>query len=302
MKKKVFTVGAAVFLLLACLPALLPAGALPRLGEWLRALSLSGGRGNAAAWAVVLGLTALPALGLLWRPRCKWDWLLPLTAAEIFAGLYLLVNPSLVSNEFPAGGAIALAAAGTISATVLAWAILRWLRGVENSRSPGQTLERLLKWSAVLIGWLAAWSKGAAALEKIRTVAGGNTASGAVLWPTNAAIILLAVADYIPTLLGCAMLLWSGKLARLLETEPFGEETVLLAEKISRGCGRVAAASLLVCVGGNLAQMLFLPALHSTHFSVSFPLLTVLLAAALDLLCRYLRRAKEVSDDNESII
>ena len=37
-------------------------------------------------------------------------------------------------------------------------------------------------------------------------------------------------------------------------------------------------------------------------FTVSFPLLTVLLAAALDLLCRYLRRAKAVSDDNESII
>ena len=28
----------------------------------------------------------------------------------------------------------------------------------------------------------------------------------------------------------------------------------------------------------------------------------LLLAAALDLLCRYLRRAKEVNDDNESII
>ena len=163
-------------------------------------------------------------------------------------------------------------------------------------------MERLLKWSAVLIGWLAAWSEGAAALEKLRAVAAGNTVPTAALWPTNAAVILLAIADYIPTLLGCAMLLWSGKLARLLEMEPFGGETVAMAEKVSRGCGRVAAASLLVCVGGNLAQMLLLPVLHHTDFSVSFPLLTVLLAAALDLLCRYLRRAKEVNDDNESII
>ena len=302
MKKKIIHAGTAGFLILACLPALLPAGVLPQLGDWLRALSLSGGWGNAAAWAVVLGLTALPALGLQWRPRCRWDWLLPLTAAEIFAGLYLLVNPSLVSGQFPAGDFIAIAAAGTISATVLAWAILRWLAKMENSRSLGQTLERLLKWSAVLIGWLAAWSEGAAALEKLRAVAADNTAPTAVLWPTDAAVILLAIADYIPTLLGCAMLLWSGKLARLLETEPFGGETVAMAEKVSRGCGRVAAASLLVCVGGNLAQMLLLPVLHNTDFSVSFPLLTVLLAAALDLLCRYLRRAKEVNDDNESII
>lgn len=302
MKKTLLPAGAAVLLLLACLPALLPVGTLPRLGEYFRSLSLSGGGGNAAAWAAVLALTALPALGLLWRPRCRWDWLLPLASAEIFAGLYLLVNPTLVSTEFPVGDGIALAMAGSVSATVLAWAILRWLGKMENSPSLGRTLERLLQWSAVLIGWLAAWRAGMTALEKIHVVAAGNTAPGVVLWPTNAAIVLLAIADYIPTLLGCAMLLWGGKLARLLEADPFGEDTVALAEQVSRSCGRVAAVSLLVCVGGNLAQMMLLPVLRNMSFSVSFPLLTVLLAAALDLLCRYLRRAKEVSDDNESII
>ena len=60
--------------------AVLPLEKLLELGPWLRELSLSGGRGNAAAWAVVLGLTALPALGLLWRGRCWWDLLLLLDA------------------------------------------------------------------------------------------------------------------------------------------------------------------------------------------------------------------------------
>ena len=276
--------------------------ALPRFGRWLRALSLSGLGGNAAAWGVVLLLTALPALGLLWRPRRGWDWLLLLAAGEILAGLYLLVNPTLVSTEYPAGQAVAMALAGSVSATVLAWAVLRWLRRAEDSPSLGQTLERLLKWSGVFIGWLAAWSCGAQALEKLRAVAEANTDPGIVLWPTNAAIVLLAAADYVPTLLGCAMLLWGGKLARALEADPFGADTVALAERISRSCGRVAAASLLVCVGGNLAQMLLLPVLRDMRFSVSFPLLTVLLAAALNLLCRYLQQAKEVSDDNETII
>lgn len=302
MKKKFLPAGGAALLLLALLPALLPTAALPRMGEWLRALSLSGGRGNLAAWAVVLALTALPALGLLWRPRCSRDWLLALAAGELFAGLYLLVNPTLVSTEYPAGEAVAMAMAGSVSATVLAWAVLRWLAKMENSPSLGKTLEGLLKWSAVLLGWLYAWSGGAAALEKIHAAAESNTAPGVVLWPTYAAIVLLAIADYVPTLLGCAMLLWGGKLARVLEADPFGEDTVALARRVSRSCGRMAAISLLVCVGGNLAQFLLLPVLRSMNFSVSFPLLTVLLAAALDLLCRYLRRAKEVSDDNESII
>ena len=300
MKKNLLPAGMAGILI--CLPALLPVQALTRLGERLRGWSLYSPGGNAAAWAVVLALTALPMLGLLWRPRCKWDWLLPLAAAELFAGLYLLVNPTLVSAEYPAGDAIAIAMSGSVSATALAWVILRWIEKSENSPSLGQTLERLLKWSAVMIGWLSAWSAGMAALEKIRTVAAGNTSPGIVLWPTNTVIVLLSIVDFVPTLLGCAMLLWGGKLARLLEADPFGEETVALAQRVSRSCGRVAAVSLLVCAGGNLAQMILLPVLRDVKFNVSLPLLTVLLAVSLDLLCRYLRRAKEVSDDNESII
>lgn len=302
MEKRTLPAAVAALLLILCLPALLPAGILPRLGEWLRALSLSGGGGNLAAWAVVLGLAALPALGLLARPRCRWDWLLPLASAELLAGLYLLVNPTLVSTEYPAGQVIALAMAGSVSAAALAWAALRWLERPADGSAPGRTLERLLRWSGVLIGFLAAWSCGGAALEKIRAAAEGNTAPGVVLWPTNAAVILLAAADCVPTLLGCALLLWGGRLARALEADPFGADTVALAERVSRGCRRTAAVSLLVCAGGNLAQMLLLPVLREMHFSVSFPLLTVLLAAALELLCRYLRRAKAVSDDNESII
>ena len=300
MKKNLLPAGMAGILI--CLPALLAVQSLTRLGERLRGWSLCSSGGNAAAWAVVLALTAFPMLGLIWRPRCKWDLLLPLASAELFAGLYLLVNPTLVSAEYPAGDAIAMAMAGSVSATVLAWAVLRWLEKSENSPSLGRTLERLLKWSAVIIGWLAAWSRGALALEKIHNLAAGNTGPGIVLWPTNAAIALLSVADCIPTLLGCAILLWGGKLARLLEADPFSEDTVALAERVSRSCGRVAAVSLLVCVGGNVAQFLLLPILRDVRFSVSLPLLTVLLAASLDLLCRYLRRAKEVSDDNESII
>lgn len=278
------------------------AGVLTGLGGRLRELSLSGPAGNAAAWGAVLALTALPALGLLRRGRRGWDWLLALAAGEVFAGLYLLVNPTLVTAEYDARYFIALAAAGCVAATLLAWAALRWLEGAENSPSLGRTLERLLQWSAVVIGALAAWSRGAAALEKIHAVAAGNTAPGAVLWPTNAAVAALAALDFLPTLLGCALLLRGGALARALEAAPFGEDTVALAERVGRVCRRTAAASLLVCVGGNLLQMILLPALRDMSFRVSFPLLTVLLAAALDLLCRYLRRAKAVSDDNESII
>ena len=285
--------------------AVLPLEKLLELGPWLRELSLSGGRGNAAAWAVVLGLTALPALGLLWRGRCWWDLLLLLAAGEIFIGLYFLVNPTLLHALVPgesAGMFWGLAAAGSAGSAVLAWAVLRGLGRLDRVQSLGRTLQRLLTWSAVLIGWLASWKQGAGLLEKIHAAAEANTAPNVDLGPTNVVLCLLAAADLVPMLLGCAVLLWGGELAPALEADPFGGDTVALAERLSRRCGAVAAVSVLLCAGGNLLQMLLFSRLYSTRFTVSFPVSTVLLAAAFRLLCRYFRRAKAVSDDNDSII
>lgn len=285
--------------------AVLPLERLAALGPWLRELSLSGGSGNAAAWAIVLGLTALPALGLLWRGRCWWDLLLVLAAGEIFAGLYFLVNPTLLHPQLPgesAGMFWGFAAAGSVGSAVLAWAVLRGLGRLDGTESLGRTLQRLLTWSAVLIGWLASWKQGAELLEKIHAAAEANTAPGVNLVPTNVVLCILAAANLVPALLGCAVLLWGGRLAPALEADPFAGETVALAEGLSRRCGAVAAVSVLLCAGGNLLQMLLFPWLYSTWFTVSFPVATVLLAAVFRLLCRYFRRAKAVSDDNDSII
>lgn len=304
MKKKAFLIGGLPLAAAALLPVLLPSGALPAFGVWLRNLSLSGEKGNLAAWSIVLLLTAVPALGLLWKPKCKWNFLLLLAAAEIFAGLFLLVNPQMAYPfpDFDGRKFISLAALGCVSASLLAWAVLRWLEDAEKHTAIGRTLEILLGFSAVILGWIAAWNTGLTAWQNIKSVAEANTMPGAQLAGTNFFIILLAVADLIPTLLGCGALLSAGRLAGAMESRPFGEETIALAEKLSRDCERIAAASVLLCAGGNLLQFLWLPYLHSAHFSISFPMFTVLLAVTLDLLCRYFRRAKAVSDDNDSII
>lgn len=287
----------------AVMAAALPLEALPAFGRWLRDLSLSGPAGNLAAWGIALALTALPALGLLWRGRRRWDWLLALAAGEIFAGVFFLVNPTLLHpgmDSEAVGTMWALAAAGSTAATLLAWAVLRGLGQLE--RTTGRAMEGLLLGAALLLGWLAAWSQCADLIAELRAAAESNTAPGLILWPTYLVLCLLAAADLIPELLGCAALVWGGRLARAMEEDPFGEETVAEAGRLSRRCGLTASASVLLCAGGNLLQMLFFSQLRATHFQVAFPFSTVLLAAALGLLCRYFQRAKAVSDDNQTII
>ena len=108
--------------------------------------------------------------------------------------------------------------------------------------------------------------------------------------------------DLLPTLLCCQMLRWGGRLALRMEEDPFGEDTVSLAERLGGQCVRAAEMSVGICVAGNLLQFLLLQVLHTARFNVSFPFAPVLLAAVLGLLCRYFRRAKAVSDDNGTII
>lgn len=277
--------------------------ALVRFGEWLRALSLSGAGGNAAAWSAVLAIAALPALGLLWRGRTRHDWLLLLASAEILAGLYYLVNPTLLTREYPAAPMISLASAGCVFATLFAWAVLRGLQKIPAAENPGQTIDRLLRWSSLLLSYLATIAQGVGVWQEIKRVTAANTAlTRSQLTPTYIILTILAILDLLPTLLCFQILRQSGKLAVSLEIAPFGEETVSMAETLGRLCARVAALSVSLCVTGNLLQFLFLSVLRSSHFNVSFPFASVLLAAVLALLCRYFRRAKAVSDDNETII
>lgn len=278
-------------------------GMLTRFGDWLRELSLSGPGGNAAAWGIVLALAASPVLGLLWRGRTRADWLLLLAGAEILAGLFYLVNPTLLVTEYDAKFFIALAAAGSAGASLLAWAVLRVLKRIPEAERPGRTLDRLLRWSSWAWAFLATLAQGAGVWQKIQEVAESNTAlDTAALMPTYLTLILLAVLDLLPTLLCCQVMRWGGALALGLDADPFGEETVALAERLGARCARVAGMSVMLCVVGNLLQFLLLPVLHSAHFNVSFPFASILLAAVLGLLCRYFRRAKAVSDDNGTII
>ena len=164
-------------------------------------------------------------------------------------------------------------------------------------------MDRLLRWSSWAWAWLAVLAQGAGVWQVIRKTAEANTALDAgALMPTNLTLVVLAVMDLIPTLLCCQVLRWSGRLGLRMESDPFGEETVALAESLGVRCAQVAAWSVGVCVAGNLLQFFLLPVLHSARFNVSFPFASVLLAAVLGLLCRYFRRAKAVSDDNGTII
>ena len=288
------------------------------LGLWLREQSLSGTGGNLLAWAVILLLSALPLLLLvlpMGRGKLCWeDVLPPLGSLALLGLLYGAVNPGWMAS--PLSGGWGLAAWGAVCGTALAsWAVLRILRGLE-----GGTLEKLsgvlrallLACAALLVFAAAArgsgnllnlWDQGdaAAARQWAETELGFT---GTFPGQTGDLIFLTALAllDLIPSLLGAWVLILAAGLAGNLAQDPFGPESVQACQAVAGRCRLALSASLLLALGRNLLQLALFSRLSTLHFSLDLPLVPLLLAAALYLLCRCIQRGRELQADNDSII
>ena len=128
----------------------------------------------------------------------------------------------------------------------------------------------------------------------------GNTAGGYGL--TVVVLAIAAVLTLIPDLLAALTLTWGADLAEALGDTTFTREAVLLCQRTADRCRTVAVATMLIAVVTNLLQLLLLGVLRSAFYSVTVPVIPLVLSVALYLLCRCLRRGKELQDDSDSII
>lgn len=300
-----FLLGCILAVLLGALSADSLTAPLVTFGSFLRTMSLESGSGNAGAWAIVIALSLLPMLGLLWKNRTRADLLLLLSGAEIFAMLYYLVNPTRVSRvlSWMDAGMIAkswaLISAGCILGTIVCWVLLRFLKILEQK--PADILPVFLFWTAVIYAFGLGFSGVRGMEAAVQELAHGNSQASLIAGSRNMLIVLHILA-LIPNLLGVWVILMAGRLTLALEKAPFAEKTIALAERISKSAVCIAKTTLLLTVLGNTAQMVLFSKLLNVHTEIQIPLLTLVLCAALMLLCKYFRRAKEVNDDNASII
>ena len=284
-------------------------------GAWLRGLSLSGPLGNLAAWLITLLVCALPFLLVVlsrrWHGRGREDWLAVLMVPVLFFAVYCAVNPGLL--PWPAGVTFPLAAGGFLLSLLAAWLVLKVLRGMEDCPQqrgmedcPQQrllgALAPLLTGGAMLLAFGAAFARLTAFLVRSREVAQGNTGDPEGALFTSGVLLVLALLELVPYLLGALTLLWGARLARSMVPQLFSPQASQLCLRTAEGCRRVIQAGALLSVFSNLLQLVLLGALKSTRFSVSIPLFPLLLAGTLFLLCRLLQRGQELQEDSDSII
>ena len=277
------------------------------IGSGLRALSLSGFWGNLAAWFVTFLVCALPVLLVLWCGRWEGsrgteDWLAGLMVPVLFAALFYAVNPTLLSK--PLDAAFPLAAGGCLLSLLVAWLVLKLLRGMEGcsqTRLLG-ALQPLLVGGAMLLAFGTAAGQLAAFMTRSQEIFQGNTGDPEGAFFTSAVLLVLVLLELTPYIMGAFTLLWGAELARTMEEELFGEAAVELCSRTALGCRVVVQATVLISVFTNLLQLCLMGVMKSTNVSAYIPLFPLILAGALFLLCRLMEKGRALQEDSDSII
>lgn len=276
------------------------------LGNALRRLSLSSQALNVVAIVLYAAISLIPAAYAFfaWRKRgfVRADIILYVLCAVLFFALYVAVNPQLLGRIFKSelfasasSYNIALGVIGSfIYSLVLCYVILRLIYKI----AAGST-EKLLCCCMYIayamcfvLAAVAGFAVGMLVLNAALLTSAADIASEAVRTAVNAVSYVLSI---VTALRG----------ARLLSTMQdgmFTQQSVSMAQSLSRICVFALKYNALACVGINAMQLALASVLSNVNISVSVPLTSIFIALFALILSRLITESKLIKDDNDSII
>jgi hypothetical protein len=282
-----------------------------QIGLGLRALSLSGGPGNAIAIAiyVLLGLSPLAAILLLRKRRTLFpeDGLLALLSVALFVNLYLMINPGFggMVTSGPAGQAIGKAIlGGVIYSIVCGYVILRALRLF--FRSDAKRLIRYMKIMLAILGvifvYIAFGYCVSDMLDSVVNLRAGNVGNENLLGPSYAFLALRFVINALPFILDMPVVFAALRLIAALQAGRYSRATVEATERMSRLCITVLVVTVLTNIAFNVLQLLFVKTILTVNVAVIIPVISVAFVLAALLLTRFAAENKALKDDNDMFI
>ncbi len=281
-----------------------------QIGLGLRALSLSGWLGNAAAFALYAAICLAPLAYVIMRVKQKGlqkeDWLLAILSAALFGALYLMVNPSLIAwlfgNSVGTMGKAVLG--GTVYSVLAAYIILRLLRlfSVGNTGQLFRYVAVMLALLSMLFVYLAFGVSFGKLQQSIASLLAGNAGNEHLLGATYGFLALQFIVDALPYVLDVLIIFAALQLLDELRADRYSATSVAAASRLSRLCATALAATALATVALNLLQLLFTRTLLVINSSVQIPLTSLAFVLAVLLLARFVSENKQLKDDNDMFI
>lgn len=282
-----------------------------QIGLGLRLLSLSGGLGNAAAIVIYSAVSLLPVAALLvLRKKRKLhaeDGLLVLLSAALFAVLYLMINPGIMSPL--AGGAagqpVAKAVLGVMVYSVLCgYLVLRVLRlfSVGGTDKLVRYMSVMLHLLNILFVYIIFSSCIGNLLNSIESLKSGNAGNEHLLGASFFFLVLQFIADALPYVINVLVVFAALRLLNEMRADRYSAGTVAATEHMSRLCSSALAVTVLSNIGFNLLQLLFVKSLMVVNSSAQIPVFSITFVLAALLLTRLVEENKQLKDDNDMFI
>jgi len=283
-----------------------------QIGTVLRNLSVSGTAGNIAAIVIYCVLCLIPVLYLLirvtkHRARLE-DGLLVLFSAVLFTVIYWMINPAYIARHF---GSAELAGANKAISGIAVYSILagyivfRALRVFTQSETGSMIryLRVLLSVLCMVFIYVIFGSELSGLIAAMRQLAEANTAlDGRQLLPSNIFLVIQYIVSVLPHALSIVIIAKGFELTKALAENQYGDDVVSSAHKISHICRVSVVAIMLSQIAANILQLVLGAVVHASYYTLSIPLLSIVFVLAALLLAKYFEQARQLKDDNDSII
>lgn len=279
------------------------------IAQALRMMSLSGGFGNTAAIAVYCLIGIIPwvilALALRKREFSPEDLLLPVLSLLLFGGLYLMINPGLMSQLFPAFGDIVVWQ-GTICVmiwcVVIAYGVFRLIRRTQDASM--EALLTVLEYGLRIVAGVVVFQifavQTAALLVSIQNAAASNYAT----YSMDQIIIrvLIFAVRILPSVLELGVIFAGLHLLDCMKKDYYSLDTLAATDTLSKGCIRMLTVTVICNLTYNFMHLFFSGILLNVDLSVNLPLDLILFALCALLLARFIRRNHALKAENDSFI
>lgn len=277
-----------------------------QIGRGLRALSLSGAAGNAAAIALYVLLSLIPAAAFVLRlrraERDGEDALLLLMSATLFGVLYLMINPALLGRSNIPASMVRPALGGLVYAELCAYAVLRVLRGAfdANAARLRRYLRALLLALAAVLVYAASGRTATDLLDGLESLKKANTGSTGLGW-TQAFLTVRALAGAVTPVLDVWVIFAA---LRLIDARAAGEigPAEQAAQTLAARCRAGLSISVLLSLTVYLTQVLFSERLRQVALDVTFPLTSIAFCLGALLLARLMQENRRLQADNDLFI
>lgn len=309
-------------LLALCCPVLLSVGGgistlglfsfpLRQLGGALRELSLSGGVGNAAAIVIYAAICLAPviygAVRFLRGRRALCDILLVILCGLLFWGLYLMINPAIITDTFkqlPSADSGAALIGCTVYAVLFGYIALRVLAAAKGAADSGlyAAFDTLLAVGGIVLVLAAFGMRFAGLLTALEDLKAGNTAPGQNLGLTQFFLVLHYCTDALPYTLDAFIIVRARRLVALLAENRYSEGSTMEAGALAKLCAWALGATVVCNTAFNLLQLVCGGKLLVIDSFAAFPVFSIIVMLAAMLLARLITEGKALKDDNDAFI